>query len=112
MKISLKFAPMGPINNILALVQIMAWRRPGDKPLSESMVFKLVYRRIYASLGLNKLSHNELDNLRCIFVFDFFPYKPLCLSYDIVLIIINDISKFDLNKAVIWRIRSLIHVKG
>ena len=34
-KISLKFIPKGPINNIPALVQIMAWRRPGDKPLSE-----------------------------------------------------------------------------
>ena len=33
-KISLKFVPKGPIN-ISALVQIMAWRRPGDKPLSE-----------------------------------------------------------------------------
>ena len=31
-KISLKFVPKGPINNIPALVQIMAWRRPGDKP--------------------------------------------------------------------------------
>ena len=29
---------MGPINNIPALVQIMAWRRPGDKPLSEAMM--------------------------------------------------------------------------
>ena len=37
-KISLKFAPMGPINNIPALVQIMAWRRPGNKPLSEAMM--------------------------------------------------------------------------
>ena len=37
-KISLKFVPNGPINNIPALVQIMAWRRPGDKPLSEPMV--------------------------------------------------------------------------
>ena len=27
--------PKGPINNIPALVQIMAWPRPGDKPLSE-----------------------------------------------------------------------------
>ena len=35
-KISLKFVPKGPINNIPALVQIMAWRRPGDKPLSEA----------------------------------------------------------------------------
>ena len=33
--ISLKFVPEGPINNIPALVQIMAWRWPGDKPLSE-----------------------------------------------------------------------------
>ena len=37
-KISLKFVPTGPINNIPALVQIMAWRRLGDKPLSESMM--------------------------------------------------------------------------
>ena len=34
-KISLKFVPKGPINNIPALVQTVAWRRPGDKPLSE-----------------------------------------------------------------------------
>ena len=37
-KISLKFVPKGPINNIPALVQIMDWRRPGDKPLSEPMM--------------------------------------------------------------------------
>ena len=41
-KISLKFVPMGPINNIPALVQIMAWRRPGDKPLSGPMMFRLL----------------------------------------------------------------------
>ena len=40
-KISLKFVPKGPINNIPALVQIMAWRRPGDKPLSEAMMVHL-----------------------------------------------------------------------
>ena len=40
-KISLKFVPKGPINNIPALVQIMAWRRPGDKPLSEPMMVRL-----------------------------------------------------------------------
>ena len=37
-KTSLKFVPKGPINIIPALVQIMAWRRPGDKPLSEPMI--------------------------------------------------------------------------
>ena len=38
MKISFKFFPQGPINNIPALVQIMALRRPGDKPLSEPVM--------------------------------------------------------------------------
>ena len=33
--------PGGPINNIPALVQIMARRRPGDKPLPEPMVVSL-----------------------------------------------------------------------
>ena len=37
-KISLKFVPKSPIDNIPALVQIMAWRRPGDKQLSEPMM--------------------------------------------------------------------------
>ena len=42
-KISLKFVPEGPINNIPALVQIMAWRRPpSDKPLSEPMLDSLL----------------------------------------------------------------------
>ena len=40
-KISLNFVPKGPINNIPALVQIMAWRRPGDRPLSEAMMVNL-----------------------------------------------------------------------
>ena len=53
-KISLKFDPKGAINNIPALVQKMAWRRPGDKPFSEPMMVT-VYWSIYASLGLNEL---------------------------------------------------------
>ena len=39
--ISLKFVPRGAINNIPTLVQVMAWRRPGDKPLSEPMMVRL-----------------------------------------------------------------------
>ena len=37
-KISLNFVPKGPIDNIPALFQIMAWHRRGDKPLSEPMM--------------------------------------------------------------------------
>ena len=40
-KISPKFIPKGPINNIPALVRIMVWRRPGNKPLSEPMMVRL-----------------------------------------------------------------------
>ena len=42
-QISLKFVPRGPIDNKPALVQIMAWRRPGDKPLSEPMLTQFTY---------------------------------------------------------------------
>ena len=51
-KISLKFDPKGPINNIPTLVQIMAWRRTGDNALSDPMV---VYWRIYVSLEPGEL---------------------------------------------------------
>ena len=39
-KFSLKYVRKGPIDNNRALVQIMAWRRSGDKPLSEPMMGK------------------------------------------------------------------------
>ena len=42
LKISMKFVPKFQINNIPALVQIMAWRRPGDKPLFETMMVSLL----------------------------------------------------------------------
>ena len=37
-EIALKFVPKESINNNSSLFQIMAWRRPGDKPLSEPMM--------------------------------------------------------------------------
>ena len=37
-QISLKFVSRGPINNIPTLVQIMAWCRPNNKPLSEPLM--------------------------------------------------------------------------
>ena len=37
-RISLKFVSQSPINNIAALVQIMAWHQSGDEPLSEPMM--------------------------------------------------------------------------
>ena len=43
------FFPKGPIDNKLALVQIMAWHGIGDKPLSEPMLTR------YAALGEDEI---------------------------------------------------------
>ena len=64
-KISLKFVPKGPINNIPALVQIMAWRRPGDKPLSAPMMVSLlmhicVTRPQWVNMIKNKHCHLKI----------------------------------------------------
>ena len=63
-KISMKFFLKVPINNIPALVQIMAWCRPGDKPLSEPMMVCLLThmcvtrpRWVKLILTLKRLGH-------------------------------------------------------
>ena len=43
----------GPINDIQALVQIMAWCRPGDKPLSEPMMVSLTHIYVYRPQRVN-----------------------------------------------------------
>ena len=42
LRFSLKFVNRVRINNIPSLVQIMTWRRPGDKPLSEPIMVSLL----------------------------------------------------------------------
>ena len=42
MRISPNFVSTGAFNIIPALVQRVAWHRPGDKPISESMIVKLL----------------------------------------------------------------------
>ena len=57
LKISLNFVPRIRINNIPALVLIMAWRR-----------WWLAYWRIYASLSLNELTHWGPDTMAANFL--------------------------------------------
>ena len=61
-RISLKFVPRIPIDNKPALVQVMAWRRRGDKTITWTNPDP-VHWRIYAALG------GEL-NLRWIYGWD------------------------------------------
>ena len=41
-QISLKYVPRSPIDNKPALIQVMAWRRTGDKPLPEPMMTQFI----------------------------------------------------------------------
>ena len=52
--ISLKFVPRSPIDNKPALVQVMVWRRTGDKPLPEPMVTQ--FTDAYAAQGGDELN--------------------------------------------------------
>ena len=65
-KISLKFVPNGPINNILALVQIMVWRRPGDKPLSEPMMIRLPQHIHYCD-GIMGAMSSQITSLTILY---------------------------------------------
>ena len=40
--ISLKYVPRSPIDNNPALDQVMAWRRPGNKPLPGPMMNQFI----------------------------------------------------------------------
>ena len=52
-EVSLKFVPKGSIDNNPALIQIIAWRRIGDKPSSEPMLtgFTDAYIRYWQTWG-------------------------------------------------------------
>ena len=63
-KISLKLDPKISINDISALVQIMAWRRQGDKPLSElMMVSVLTHISFTRPQRVNIYSHTNIWNI-------------------------------------------------
>ena len=90
-KISLKFVPKDPINNFPSLVQIMAWCRSGDKPLSEPMMVSLlkhicvtqpqwVKRRL---TGLQQNIAQTLDNCNILVYMQIFVvirYMKICIG--------------------------------
>ena len=63
-KISLKFVPKDPINNIPALVQIKAWCQPGTKPLSEPMmVSSLMHIYVTRSQWVNWYIYGSVESI-------------------------------------------------
>ena len=69
-KISPNFVSSGPINNIPALVHIMAWRRSSHY-LNQ---WWLDYQRIYVSLGPNEL--NQFHRHECIYNIVIYVARP------------------------------------
>ena len=70
LKSSLKFVPKVRFNNIPALVPIMVWCRPGDKPLSEPIMVSLlmhicVNRPQWVQFWLISLVKCATGNLNC-----------------------------------------------
>ena len=88
-KFRLKFH-WSPINNIQALVHIMAWHRPGDKQLSEHMVISLLtHMRQHKCIAA--WWHHQMDTFSALLalcagnspVTDEFPaQRPLTRSFD------------------------------
>ena len=66
-KKSLQFVHKGPINNIPALVQIMAWRLVGAKPLSEPMMVRLPTLICVTRLQWVTISHFTSHWTSCLF---------------------------------------------
>ena len=81
-KISLKFVPKSPINSIPALVQIMAWRRPGDKPLSELMMVSLLTHICVARPQWVNINNVDLASKRfCAIHMRAYQYEMQSLNY-------------------------------
>ena len=70
-KISLKYVFHGLIDSMSALVQIMAWRRSGDKPLSEPMMVSLLTYYMRHSASMNDTQSQQSTNR----VRNFFEYS-------------------------------------
>ena len=65
-QMSLKFVPRSPIGNKPVLIQAMAWRRLGGKPLPEPMMaqFTVIYATLWGKLILNNIA---IESAICIF---------------------------------------------
>ena len=82
-KISLKFVPKGLINNIPALVLIMAWRGPGDKPLSEPMLVRsLTYICVTRPQWVKPLSMIDKSDCELLLGWHLMSTKPYFMHLD------------------------------
>ena len=97
LKISLKLVLKGPTNNIPALVQIMGWRRSGDKPLYEPMI-------------VSSLTHICVTRPQCVKKINVYRFVYPLLIYYIMILAIH-ITYFDnfINISVVGSLHKCQH---
>ena len=101
LKISLKFVSTGPINNIPVLVQIMAWRRPGDKPLSEPMIIILLTHVCVTRPQLKEIHGDIFTKLLWLCSEACHPKSPHFATMIFPMKVARDLSKFHGKKSSI-----------
>ena len=81
-KISPRFVPKGPTNNIPALVKIMAWRRPGDKPLSEPVIGPVTANVSESRIRIQQFPslYNKMDLKMSPVKMSVIVYWPRCIN--------------------------------
>ena len=100
LKISLKFVVKVRINNIPALVQIMAWHRPGDKPLSEPMMISLLMHIcVTRPQWVNKILHATERTLWSVWLIP--EYSVIARTSP---------AKMAINGSLLWLKPAIVHV--
>ena len=110
--ISLKFVPKGPINNILALIQIMAWHGSGDKPLSEPMLVGSLTHICITQLQWVKQQSHCIEIMLPLFHVPVFTYNSLEVLPMLIILVIGSLSlNNQLNNIHCWSVSNLCILK-
>ena len=80
-QIALKFVPKGPFDNKAALVQVMAWCRIGNEPLSEPMLTRLTNAYMQHSGGWVKWHCKGYMKYICYDILHMGIHKGMHFSY-------------------------------
>ena len=102
--ISSKLVPKGLINNIPAMVQIMAWRQPGDKSLSQPMMVSLpTHICVARPQWVNERWHETLLNL-----YNVEPIRSTLVTYCNLALRILDWLVVFTYKGLFWTVRYIV----
>ena len=89
-KIPLTFVFKVRINNITSLVHIMAWRRPGDKPLSETMMLFVSVGYMRDSASIRSIDQHRgtfpVQSIRSLVSRDTLSYNHRCVVQNMLII--------------------------